>query len=350
MRYVIKFPVRGGPQLVESWPLKFEDCFFFLEKNEDKNVTFVGYAFENVPVDQAPLIQESIQNNSVSHVTFRISKTAEVAQKLRVWQSLLSIYILFDIDYDQPTEELKAEHEGEVSKIQVNAFTRHSTPDSGEVKDFAVLARAALAIEDNLALPEKTGFLIEGRLAAYSNKIIDAYNYFYLYIESNFKLKFKTKDAVSSLASNNAFISAINEYLKDKMFIDERIYDKFPGIKSWPGDREALANDIVLLRGRLRHHSIGDSRRWNLLKQEEYRCQAVFLGMICSIVARDTTLDVIFEERYGVKYLEVSRRVGAMISVVSRVFYTEKGLPREIEILINIPSMNVSPDLAKAVL
>jgi len=298
----------------------------------------------------APRFEDDPNPKIPSQLVFQRSMVLSVEKKIRIWQSLLSTYVVVDVDFDSPVEEYRAEDESERSKIPVRSFQRNSGRRDAYVGDFSPFGRAALADKVDDRLIEKMSFFIHARIDLDLNRIIDSYDNFYLFLESNFLLNSKTRLAVEKLSSETKFITAVDEYLGDTTLHDERKDPAFPGVTKWDADKRALVREIVELRGHLRHNSLAHDGRWDINDQERYRHQAVFIGMVCHIVARELTHDVIWLDLYGERFKALSKKVGAVKSIVATITIKENSLTRDLSFRISVPSAELSAGLAKFIL
>jgi len=111
-----------------------------------------------------------------------------------------------------------------------------------------------------------------------------------------------------------------------------------------------LIKELVELRGALRHHSIGDPRRWNPNNQDEYLVEAVFLGGVCLSLAFPNTTNVLWKADYIQAFLEQAKRSGNVTELNISISIRLNEKPDEIHFKMTVPQVELDAQVARAVL
>jgi hypothetical protein len=192
-------------------------------------------------------------------------------------------------------------------------------------------------------------FFIEGRRAQVAQRVIDAYNYFYLFLESRFKLKHKNVESAHQLLRLKVFRDAVSSVIADPIFAPSLKQTKIE-LERWQQEPEAVALNIVKLRGALRHHSIGDPNRWNPIEQKKYRDEAMFLGAVCQQIADPISFDVTWEDRYARAFMEQAAKMGYKTEVAVTMTLSDGSRSLDVNLNFSFPQIETSPLLAMTVL
>lgn len=350
MRHSIEFAVLNNVRVSNTWPIRLDDRLFFI-KRDGETMKSVGVVFENVPIKEAPTIKNGNTDDSTPKISFPGRRALIAERDIRAWQSLIATYQYVDIDYDSKSEEFIPETEGERENIQIYGLTlNRGTHEIRHRHEFAILGRAFLAYKEGHSIIEMMAFYLEATKARAASRYIDAYNYFYLFLESNFHLKLNNRDAAVALAQNEAFRSAVTEFINDSLTREIRDQLKFSAISVWSEDPLPLALEIVKLRGFLRHHSLGNPNRWDPTEQGKYTAEASFLGASCQSIASPDSFDKTWERQYGDAFLRISAELGRVINVSVVLTITDDGQTRDVGLNLAFPFDEPSPLLAKSVM
>ncbi|WP_156908852.1 hypothetical protein [Bradyrhizobium murdochi] len=334
-------------RISEVWPVKAQHKYF-IERREGF-VSHVGVIFEALPIDEAPTFFKASGSIAESRISIKGNRIQEAVQGVRAWQSLLATYVIVDVDFDDISQEFKPEGDAERERVHILSFnSNRNEPNSKIMHDFSIFGRAFLAVDRGVDLIEPMAFFIEGRKALAADRLIDAYNYCFLFLESRFKLKHQNRLAAAQLVEKREFCGALESILEDPMLRDVARGAKL-ALDKWPDDKEAIALEIVELRGRLRHHSIGNPNRWNPTEQQKYRAEAVFLAAICREIAKPS-FDITWEDTYVQEFVEQAKAMGMQLDVSVVLTIDDGTLPREIGMNFKIPQFEPSAMLAKTVL
>lgn len=348
MQHIIKFAVRNELRISKPWPIKAElKCF--IETRDGGYISHVGVMFEGVPAEEAPTFTKTPGAIAKGTISLKGNRLQEAVQTVRAWQSLLASYAIVDLDFDNISQEFKAESDAERDRILISSFSSsRSDPASKVIHDFSIFGRAFLAVGRGFDIIESMAFFIEGRKALAADRAIDAYNYFYLFLESRFKLKHKNRIAAEQLLVRDEFCRAIDVIVDDPM-LQKLAEGTTLCLEKWGQDNGAVVLEIVELRGRLRHHSIGDPNRWNPTEQQKYRAEAVFLAAVCGEIAKPS-FDVTWDNEYVHSFVGQAEAMGMQLNVSVVLTIDEGTLPREVGMEFKIPHLEPSPMLAKSVL
>ncbi|MEH2529421.1 hypothetical protein V1277_004202 [Bradyrhizobium sp. AZCC 1588] len=334
-------------RISEVWPIKARHKYF-IERREGV-VSHVGVIFDAVPIDEAPTFFKTSESISKGTISLKGNRVQEAVQGVRAWQSLLAAYVIIDVDFDNISQEFKPETDAERERIHILSFSSNKNdPNAKIMHDFSIFGRAFLAIDRGVDLIEPMAFFIEGRKALAADRVIDSYNYFFLFLESRFKLKHQNRLAAEQLVERREFREAVGSILDDAMSCNLAKGTKL-ALDKWKDDQGAVALEIVELRGRLRHHSIGNPNRWNPNEQQKYRAEAVFLAAVCREIAKPS-FDVTWADEYVQEFVEQAKAMGMQVDVSVVLTIDDGALPREVGMNFKIPQFEPSPMLAKTVL
>jgi hypothetical protein len=186
MIFSIAFPILNKVQVKHPWPVSVGNQTFFI-KTKDELATAVGIQYSGVSIDVAPVFEKAALPGGTAQIKLGSSAHSIVAERdLRAWQSLLTAYVLIDIDFDSPTLEFRPENDDEKSRIVIHNFSRTKNEIVRGSVEFGILGRAFLGREKGRDLIEVMALFREANKALFSERYIDAYNQFYLFLETQF--------------------------------------------------------------------------------------------------------------------------------------------------------------------
>lgn len=311
----------------------------------------MGIQYSSVPFSLAPQIEMLKEGDVKANIRIPSgSYTLTAERDIRAWQTLLIAYALIDIDFDNATEEFKAEAGEE--KIVLPNFSRSTFELTQRGFDFSVFGRAFLSIEKGVPLIEWMSLYRDGAKALFAERSIDAYNQFYLFIETQFcNGKTKTRLAVQELTKNSEFMSALDKVASQAQK-SRRKLDKlsFAALSKWPSDRHELVEEIVELRGRLRHHSLNSPNRWDPNKQGLFDQEARFLALIAHELAYPRTTGQLWDQSTLESFTNLAEEMHMTIEVHVTLTIKENDSVRDVGINMSFPQPHADSSLAKAVL
>src|SRR5712692_8549690 len=80
---------------------------------------------------------------------------------------------------------------------------------------------------------------------------------------------------------------------------------RFKSLDLWATEPNRLVKEIVELRGHLRHHSLGNPRRWDPDKQEDYEPEARFLAQVVHSLIWPMTTGKLWEPSLMKEYVRL---------------------------------------------
>lgn len=100
---------------------------------------------------------------------------------------------------------------------------------------------------------------------------------------------------------------------------------------------------IILLRGKLRHHSLGSSQRWNPNQQDEYEASARFLSAVVGRIVLTESLNDIYAPDTLEKFRKISTDTGyeSNIKVVTSRLERAPALSLEMSYPVTVISSNL---------
>ncbi|WP_081534798.1 hypothetical protein [Rhodovulum sp. P5] len=294
MIITVAFDVKNYVEVMEGWPLKDDNMTFFLER-EGNVLKKVCLSFSGVSIEHAPHFKQSTETSGRAELKASSGGYAVLARKrIMNWQAVVSGIQIVDLDYDSFDIRFHAENIEEESRIHLKSFKSSYDKALNSACDFEQIGRAfcANSIPDDRI--ESTSHYREGRLAFEAGRYVDAYNNMFLFLEARYcDGKTKTAQQVELLSKNQALCLSIEEataeHTNSHQADSKEKFDLFKSCTSVADKIKAL----VLLRGKLRHHSLKSPYRWDPNEQEKHKGEARFLiAVVHDIVIRESLEDI----------------------------------------------------------
>lgn len=294
MIITIAFDVNNYVEVMEGWPLKHDNMTFFLER-EGNVLKKVCLSFSGVGIEHAPNFIQATEQGKSADLKISSGGYAALARKrIMNWQAVVSGIQIVDLDYDGFDMRFHAENIEEESRIHLKSFKSSYDKALNAACDFEQIGRAfcVSSIPDDRI--ESTSHYREGRLAFEAGRYVDAYNNMFLFLETRYcDGKTKTAQQVELLSKDQAVCLSIEEAAADlttsnQTGTNERfnLFDPSASI----GDK---VKALVLLRGKLRHHSLKSPYRWDPNQQDEHKAEARFLiAVVHDIVIKESLEDI----------------------------------------------------------
>lgn len=299
------FDVRNYVEVMEGWPLKRDNMTFFLER-EGNVLKRVCLSFSSVSIEHAPSFASP--NDASGRASLKTSDGGYAAlarKRIMNWQAVVSGVQIIDLDYDNFEMRFRAESADEESRIHLKSIKSSYDHALNSSCDFEQFGRAFCAgpIPDHRI--ESTSHYREGRLAFEAGRYVDAYNNMFLFLETRYcDGKTKTAQQVELLSQNSELCSCIEknaaELTKANQAHKGENLDLF---NSCANVRDKI-RALVLLRGKLRHHSLKSPNRWDPNQQDKHKGEARFLVA----VVHDIVIKESLEEIYAPASLEEFRK------------------------------------------
>ncbi len=308
--------------------------------------------FYGQDISAAPEFSSSGSGESVPQLSLKDSYSLLAERDIRSWQSILAPYKFLEIDFTVKETSYHPETVEEQEAIKVKSFSIGTTDERGlPPDDFSIFGRSFLAIPRHYDHIARSAFYLEGWRHLRTNHFIDAFNQFYLYLEANFNLPFKTAAATKSLMGEADFQKALK--LQAKNVVAQNVAGKLTleGCSGPDYDAEKLTKSIIALRGHLRHNTLSNPNRWDPHNHDKHRHDAVFLAGICQTLAYPT-FAATFDSEYAQQFLQLAEKKKHMKNI--RVMFSFKdlstGMPRDFELGLSFPTLDDTPNLAKVAL
>ncbi len=353
MKIAISFPIKNEVFVSNPFPIEKGLKSYFIEVKDDVAKS-ISVTWSGLPISLAQTIEKHDQgdvkltihdNQSGQYVTL-------AEHDLRAWQSILSAYVIVDIDFDNPKSTFLPEGKDEFEKIKIFSFSSaRYRPRSRGTEAFENFGRAFLAIEEGKTQIEVMSHYREAMLAQRVGRSIDAYNNYFLYLESQFCVgQSNTKRVVALLAGNSEFCNALTAAAKE-FKVDRRAKPlRFNTIDQIAVNPKRLITEIVELRGALRHHSLGNPNRWNPNDQEDYSTEAVFLGAVCLWIAFPKTMHVTWNTPYPEQFLQQAKKGNFIVELTVSVTIRVGESAEEKQFEMTFPQIGLDTRLAMAAL
>ena len=341
MIITVAFDVKNYVEVMEGWPLKHDNVIFFLERTGNV-LKKVCLSFPGVSIEHAPHFKRPNEASGSAELKVNSGVYAALARKrIMNWQAVVSGIQIVDLDYDNFDMRFHAENIEEESRIHLKSFKSSYDKALNSACDFEQIGRAfcANSIPDDRI--ESTSHYREGRLAFEAGRYVDAYNNMFLFLETRYcDGKTKTAQQVELLSKNQALCLSIEEAAAERtksyQADSKEKFDLFNSCTSVEDKIKAL----VLLRGKLRHHSLKSPHRWDPNHQEKHKGEARFLiSVVHAIVIRES-LEEIYAPTSLASFREQSVSSGNEIKV--RLTTRRVKNERALELEMSYPTTVVS--------
>lgn len=311
MIITVAFDVKNHVEVMEGWPINTGEMTFFLER-EDNVLKGVCIAFSNVGIDHAPSFTPASSEGGHAQMKIGDGGYAALARKsIMNWQAVVSGLQIVDIDYDNYELRFRAENIDEVPHIHVKSFKPSSDKALNSACDFEQIGRAFCSDPISDDRIESTSHFREGRIAFEAGRYVDAYNNMFLFLETRYCDGKTGNDKQTELLSKQQKFCAILEQTAAEFGKQSgpSQKEKFDLFKQGDGTREKIKT-LVLLRGKLRHHSLKSPDRWDPNKQNEHESAARFLGAVVGDIVIKESLEDIYAPAALKKFREISVSTG----------------------------------------
>lgn len=348
MIVTVAFDVKNYVEVMEGWPIKLGDRTFFLER-EGNVLRRVCVAFSGVGVGEAPRVQAAGSEAEIPQIHVTGGEHASLARKCILnWQAVISGQQIVDLDYDNYELRFHAEDVAEEASIHLKSFRTDPSNVLNRDCDFEQIGRAFCVGQISDDRIESTSHFREGRLAYGAGRYIDAYNNMYLFLETRFCDGKTGNEKQTDLLSKQVELCKSVEN-NAKVFAKQKPTGGSPFNLFKPDDstRDKI-RALVLLRGKLRHHSLKSPQRWDPNKQDEYENAARFLGAVVGDIVIKESLDDI----YGPAALQSFREISVATGHETKIKVNTYRLNRERTLVLDMsyPTTVVSSKLCLSTL
>jgi hypothetical protein len=286
----ISFKVRNKVRIGPHFPVEKKGSTLFLQ-TDNGVLTSVGVVRRGVDVKHAPKFTHPSSTNGGVHPTLSVESRFFLVlaeRELREWQAVLASYVIVDIDFDDVSSTFTPENESERAAIHVSSLNRAVDKQDRNPIEFEHIARAFLMKEEASARLEDVAHFRDASIAQSAGRNVDAYNGYFLFLETRYcDGKTKKNEQVKRLLDDLVFVNKLKSAVKS-------FKTEFAGMSSRlsvagcdESDVSKLVEEIILLRGELRHHSLNSPRRWDPNNVKRYEPEARFLGAVCGYILLD---------------------------------------------------------------
>ena len=349
---VVTFKIKNDVSTDTPLTIKGAGDKSYFCKHRNGKLKAVSVVFSGVDVKEAPTIAGAEGGKGPSHVSVDDGYSLLAERDIRAWQSIMAPYNVIDIDFSVHDTAYYPEGADEEKEINIKSFkvgfADHKGPKS---EDFSIYGRAFLAIPDHYDDIQKMAFYVDGIRHMSAGRYVDAYNSFYLFLEANFNLKFKTDAATKALLKVDEFVQALKEAATSTFSRPLTKKLSLKGVSSGGVEPEALTRSIVELRGHLRHNTLSNPNRWDPHNQDKHNEDASFLARVCQALAQPTFNET-FDPKYADEFLRLAKESNHLTTARVTITMKDVGAPlaTDIYIDINLPTKDNTPNLAKAIL
>lgn len=311
MIITVAFDVKNRVDVMEGWPIKSGNLTFFIER-DGTLMRRVCLAFYGVDISHASSFKSSSLTNAYPTLTIGGGIYVQKARSYILnWQAVVSGVQVVDIDYDRYEIRFHPENVDEEKHIDLKSFRPLASDALNAECDFEQIGRAFCVGEIPDDRIESTSHFREGRIATEAGRYVDAYNNMFLFLETRYcDGKTSANQQVDLLLKSEAFCKALKETLSVFAKSRKASYADTSGIfKSGMNLKEQI-RAIVLLRGKLRHHSLKSPLRWDPNKQAEHEEASRFLSSVVGAIVIEESLADIYSPEALKKFRAISVSTG----------------------------------------
>lgn len=311
MIITVSFEIKNKVQVMEGWPIKLDDKTFFLEMEKDV-LKRVCISFHGVGIEHAPSLTMSDDTNEISTMKISGDEYVKTARNLIInWQAVLSGLQILNIDYDNFGMRFLAESVEEEPFIHLKSFSSSYDGAINYACDFEYIGRAFCADTISGGRIESTAHFRDGRIAFEAGRYVDAYNSMFLFIETRYcDGKTQASQQIDLLLKNDKFCKSLEKNSADLDFSSlEPKAEKFDLFKPSDNIKDKIKS-IILLRGKLRHHSLKSPLRWDPNKQDDYKGAARFLSIVVGEIVTSESIEDIYSQNALKSFRDISVSTG----------------------------------------
>jgi hypothetical protein len=256
MRCEYMFPIRGELLAAHSHQVTVHGWSFeFVRAGEIVTALRVVVPFP--PEDTLPSFTPPTPERSV-HFNFVHPLFDEVVALVRTTFGLLGFYQSFDVETASPAVRYLPESDDERAKLSVFGARIEPPPPVHARVQFRHLLQCLIAAPSAARFETALSFLRKGELALHERRYIEAIYYYFFALESEFGSgKSGSRELQKALLAAPVLVSCIERLLVEP----DSFLANAP--KAWAHSPAAVVRHLVLLRGRLHHHSARSSRSWH---------------------------------------------------------------------------------------
>lgn len=310
MIVTVSFDVKNHVEVMEGWPIEIGDMTFFLER-EENTLKRVCVAFSNVGIEHAPSITASVGGVDLPKLEIRGGGYTTIAiKKVMNWQAVVSGPQIIDIDYDSYELRFHPENISEEPLIHIKSF-KSGSDRLNHACDFEQIGRAFCVEQISDDRIESTSHYREGRIAFEAGRYVDSYNNMFLFLETRYCDGKTGNDKQTELLLKqrglcDALERIYTEFSTQDILSQRKKFDLF----NIEDDARQKIKTLVLLRGKLRHHSLKSPHRWDPNKQNEYESAARFLSALVGDIVVKESLEDIYSPAALKKFKDISISTG----------------------------------------
>lgn len=288
----VAFDVKNHVSVMESWPIKNGDKTLYFER--DGNILKkVIVAFKDVGLEHAPVLTSRSDSESIPTFNVGGGQYITLARTILMsWQAVASGIQVVDLDFDSYEIKFKAESISEEPLIQMTSIKTGYDPIE-QPCGFEQFGRAfCVGVVDDGRV-ESTAHFRDGRIAFSAGRYVDSYTSMFLFLETRYcDGKTGRDQQIDLLKRQRAVCDAIEKnckFFNDMKDSRNRRFDLFDDAQTV----DQKIRILVLLRGKLRHHSLKSPHRWNPNEQGNYETAARFLSSVVGdIVSAESLADI----------------------------------------------------------
>lgn len=341
------FDVKNYVEVMEGWPIEMGNTIFSLEY-EGKIVRKICISYSKVGIEHAPKFIPPTEHEPLPRLHIETKNYATLAiSQIMSWQAVVSGLQVFSLDFDNYEIRFHPETLDEEDKIHVKSFQSTSDAALNATCDFEQIGRAfCVGIIDDTRI-ESVSHFREGRIAHLAGRYVDAYNNMFLFLETRYcDGKTANQQQVEMLSRSAVFCKNLEQAVaefpaEDRSKHLEATFDNSRSLKE-------KIQSVVLLRGKLRHHSLKSPHRWDPNKQSEYETAARFLGLVVAGIVTDESINDIYSPDALQKFRDISVSTGheTRIKVLTRRLEKQRSLVLE----MGYPTTVVSSKLCTSII
>ena len=355
MKIVSKFPVRNEVCVDQPWPVKRDQFTLSLHLEGDR-VKEIWITEAGVPISEAGTIERLDNPNSKIKASITAGGESHWIQAERLgrqWQAILASSVLFDIDFDTIAMDYIAETPDESDEIELKSFRLRSRERDSRVCEFEHIGRAFIACDAAQDCLEDVAHYREAEIAQRSGRYVDAYNGFFLFLETRYcSGKTQKKEQLKNLTQTKVFVEKLIDVVSSLGNEFAAKTSSLPSAAIPNPNIDQIVSEIIDLRGLLRHHNLNSPKRWDPNNLQRYELEARLLGAVCGNIL----LTELFMRTYDSSVVsEFSKQAYEGGNTTKICTHIHKVVPTELQFLnvtfpVAGPSIRLAFSTAKTVL
>ena len=286
MKFRYTFPVSGRVRLVNSPPIPSSGLVYHFFLGENQVITHLTVTSDLPDPKTWPRFEDTGRTDIKFQIINLWPRLEEVRRRVRLIESLLSLYGILEIDTSEPKVEWLPESPDEENALEAREWRMSRDRVPTEQLPYcqeAFIGQSILRADSCTSAETPLNFYRKGCVDVADNRFIDAIYDFYFMIETLFAQgKHRTRDVKQAFKESAMLMNAIGDFLSEgslEFSFDKKEQREFDRLFSGASPEE-IVDEIVDLRGQLHHHALKRKEVWHPAEEERFRFQALCLQHI----------------------------------------------------------------------